>query len=201
MVIRENRTSGWSDGRAVFLDKDGTLVDDVPYNCDPASIRLMRGAAEGLQALHAAGYALVVVSNQSGVALGRFPEEALQAVETRLRTLLAEVGVPLTGFYCCPHLPSGTIPRCAIACSCRKPQPGLLREAARQHGLDPACSWMVGDILHDVEAGRRAGCRTILIDNGHETEWELSPARIPHLRAQDLQEAASLILLQDGRRA
>jgi D-glycero-D-manno-heptose 1,7-bisphosphate phosphatase len=177
---------------AVFLDKDGTLVEDVPYNADPARVRLAPGAAEGLAALHAAGYALAVVSNQSGVARGLFPEEALAAVWERLAGLLP--GVPLAGFYYCPHHPGGVVPAYAVACGCRKPAPGLVLKAARELGVDPDRSWLVGDILDDVEAGRRAGCRTVLLDNGHETEWLDGPRRRPDFLAPDLAAAARIIV-------
>ncbi len=185
--------------RAVFLDKDGTLVEDEPYNVDPGRIRLMPGAADGLRALHAAGYRLVVVSNQSGVARGFFPEAALGAVEQRLSELLAEVGVPLAGFYYCPHHPAGTVPAYALECPCRKPRPGLVLRAARELEIGRGRSWMVGDILDDVEAGRRAGCRTILVDNGHETVWKVGPFRRPDHRAADLTEATRLILESPDR--
>src|SRR5439155_13322560 len=95
--------------KAVFLDKDGTLVEDVPYNVDPERIRLMPGAAEGLFLLHSAGYKLFVVSNQSGVARGYFEETALRAVRARLRSLFEHIGVTLSGFYYCPHHPEGTV--------------------------------------------------------------------------------------------
>lgn len=179
--------------RAVFLDKDGTLIADVPYNVDPALIRFLPGTAGGLRALHAAGFQLIVVSNQSGVARGYFAEGALAAVEARLRDLFAEAGVPLAGFYYCPHHPDGTVPEYAVACICRKPSPGMIVRAAREHGIDRAASWFVGDILHDIEAGHRAGCRAILIDNGNETLWERSPERTPDALAADLTEAARLI--------
>jgi D-glycero-D-manno-heptose 1,7-bisphosphate phosphatase len=179
--------------RAVFLDKDGTLIDDVPYNVDPDLIRLAEGAAEGLPALHAAGYRLIVVSNQSGVARGYFPVEALARVEARLRDLLAGLGVPLAGFYYCPHHPEGVRPGYAVACECRKPEPGLIVRAARDLDIDLDRSWLIGDILDDVEAGRRAGCETILIDDGHETEWNVCPRRLPHHVAPDLAHAARLV--------
>lgn len=185
--------------RAVFLDKDGTLVEDVPYNVDPERIHLMAGAVEGLTALHAAGYRLVVVLNQSGVARGFFPEASLRAVEQRLTELLAECGVPLAGFYYCPHHPAGTVPAYALECPCRKPRPGLVLRAVRELGIDPSRSWLVGDILDDVEAGQRAGCRTILVDNGHETVWKDGLFRRPHHRAGDLREAAGLILKSPDR--
>src|SRR5690242_2761451 len=92
---------------AVFLDKDGTLVEDVPYNVDPARMRLMPGALAGLRLLHTAGYEVIVISNQSGVARGLFPEAALGGVERRLRSLLVAGGVPLAGFYYCPHHQTG----------------------------------------------------------------------------------------------
>lgn len=183
---------------AVFLDKDGTLVEDVPYNVDPAQIRLTVGAVEGLRALDQARYRLIVVSNQSGVARGYFAETALQAVEARLRELLGAVGVPLAGFYYCPHHPEGPVSAYAVACGCRKPAPGLLLRAARDHGIDLTRSWFVGDILNDVEAGHRAGCRTVLLDVGGETEWAWSPWRVPDRVTGDLAEAARLIT-DEGR--
>jgi histidinol-phosphate phosphatase family protein len=183
---------------AVFLDKDGTLIDDVPYNTDPARIHLAAGCAAGLRSLCAAGYPLLVVSNQSGVARGYFPEAALAGVERRLRELLEELGVPLAGFYFCPHHPDGHVPAYARRCACRKPRPGLLLRAAHAHGLDLAHSWLIGDILDDIEAGRRAGCRTILIDNGNETEWVRGPNREPHHHAANIDEAACIILAGGG---
>lgn len=184
--------------RAVFLDKDGTLIEDVPYNIDPERIRLTPGAAEGLYLLHVAGYRLIVISNQSGVARGYFPEKALRAVEGRVRELLAEFEVPLTAFYYCPHHPAGVVPRYSMACDCRKPAPGLLLRAAREHNIDLAQSWLIGDILDDIEAGRRAGCATVLLDNGHETEWALSRDRLPHHLTSDLAAAALLITTEGG---
>lgn len=189
-------TEGLTPGRraAIFLDKDGTLVEDVPYNVDPDLIRLGRGAVDGLRMLHAAGYPLIVISNQSGVARGYFAETALGAVEAQLRELLGEAGVPLAGFYYCPHHPDGSVARYAVVCDCRKPLPGLIVRAAGEHGVDLARSWFIGDILHDVEAAHRAGCRAVLLDNGHETEWELSPLRTPDVVAPDLAGAARAIV-------
>jgi histidinol phosphatase-like enzyme len=100
-----------------------------------------------------------------------------------LRQLLE---VPIAGFYYGPHHPEGTVGSYAISCRCRQPGPGLLLQAADELGLDLAQSWLVGDILNDVEAGQRAGCRTVLIDNGNETEWILSPGRVPHYTARPL---------------
>lgn len=179
--------------RAIFLDKDGTLVEDVPYNVNPGLIELTWHAGQALQLLQHMGYALIVVSNQSGVAKGLFTEAALDPVHQRLTGLLAQYGVELSGFYYCPHSPDGVISRYAIPCTCRKPMPGMLYRAAHEHDIDLSQSWMIGDILHDVEAGRRAGCQTILIDNGNETEWKLSAQRTPHFKASDLYAAATII--------
>ena len=182
---------------AVFLDKDGTLVRNVPYNVDPARVEFTDGAARGLARLAEAGYALIVVSNQPGVALGYFSPSALDALAHHLRERLADAGVFLTGFYACPHRPTSRTGTPA-ACACRKPAPGLLQRAARDHGIALEGSWMVGDILDDVEAGRRAGCRTVLLDVGSETEWRVSPLRTPTLRARDLAHAAHSILREDS---
>jgi histidinol-phosphate phosphatase family protein len=183
---------------AVFLDKDGTLIEDVPHNVDPGRMQLMPGVAEGLRILDRAGYRLIVISNQPGVALGYFSEAALQPVAERLHSLFMTISAPLAGFYYCPHHPEGTVADYRrMACICRKPSPGLIFRAAFEHKIDLYRSWFVGDILDDIEAGRRAGCRTILIDNGHETEWLLTPPRRPHFTVADLYEATYKIIMSE----
>jgi histidinol-phosphate phosphatase family protein len=179
--------------RAIFLDKDGTLVEDVPYNIDPARVTLTVGAGRALRIFQQHGYALFVASNQAGIARGLFGECELQQVETRLRQLLAGEGVALTGFHYCPHHPDGAIARYAVRCACRKPMPGLLRQIAQAYAIQLSASWMIGDILDDVEAGRRAGCNTVLIDNGNETEWKRGAYRTPDLIMPDLLRAARAI--------
>lgn len=179
---------------AVFIDKDGTLVVDVPYNVDPEQIRLRDDAGPALRRLQRAGYELVLVSNQAGVALGHFPESALDTMWTHLRAELADCGVELSGIYYCPHHPEGRVAGYAADCGCRKPQPGLLQRAAAECQLDLQRSWMLGDILDDVEAGRRAGCRAVLLDVGSETEWRESPLRTPEFMARDLDKAAHYIV-------
>ena len=183
------------DEKVIFLDKDGTLIKDLPYNVDPERIVLEEGAARGLRQLAEAGFEFVVVTNQSGVARGFFKETALEGVRQRLdRLLMQAAGVPLRGFYYCPHHPEGVVPGYNIACDCRKPRPGMLLRAAEELKIDLDQSWMAGDILDDIEAGNRARCRTILIDNGHETQWQTGPFRIPDFTASDLSEAAEIIL-------
>ena len=157
-------------------------------------IQFLPSVAEGLRDLHAAGYGLIIVSNQSGIARGLFPESALAGVEARLRQMFKAAGVPLAAFYYCPHHLDGRVGQYAVACICRKPQPGLIFQAAKTLAIDLNKSWLIGDILDDVEAGRQADCQTILIENGHETEWHLSRQRIPQHVVQNFAEAARLVL-------
>lgn len=179
--------------KAIFLDKDGTLLENVPYNVDPELMRFTPNAGRALRRLHALGYALIVVSNQPGVALGRFEVGTLRAVERRLRDMFAGEEVPLAGFYYCPHHPHGCVARYAVACRCRKPAPGLLLSALTIHDITPHRSWMIGDILDDVEAGARAGCRTLLLDAGNETEWRQGVFRRPTEVVPDLLAAACYV--------
>jgi len=177
--------------RAIFLDKDGTLIPDIPYNVKPELIRLNDGVLNGL-ALLKDKYVFIVVSNQSGIAQGLFKKEALMGVETRLNTLLAEAGINLPNFYYCPHHEDEQ-------CICRKPKPGLLFKAAHELQIDLAQSWMIGDILHDVEAGKNAGCKSILVDVGNETEWKVNGNvnRIPDFIARNFEDAVAHILKKD----
>ncbi|MGE3855771.1 MAG: D-glycero-alpha-D-manno-heptose-1,7-bisphosphate 7-phosphatase [Dehalococcoidia bacterium] len=180
--------------RVVFMDKDGTLVENVPYNADPAQIRLAPNARRAIMRLVREDYAIVIVTNQSGIAKGMFPESAMRAVEDRICELFAPMGARLAGFYYCPHHPDGSVSDLAIECDCRKPAAGLITRAAEELGIDPGESWMVGDTLDDVEAGNRAGCRTILVDNGNETEWRVDGKRWPSVVVNDLDRAAAVIV-------
>lgn len=179
--------------KAIFLDKDGTLIPDIPYNVDPQLISLQHDALEGLKRLQDEGYLFIIISNQSGVARGYFKEEALTGVEQRIKELLNSEGIVLSGFYYCSHHPDGTVEGYNIDCDCRKPQPGMLLQAAKEHEIDLGASWMIGDILNDVEAGNRAGCRTVLINNGNETEWLEGEHRIPTIVSASINEASSII--------
>jgi D-glycero-D-manno-heptose 1,7-bisphosphate phosphatase len=140
--------------RALFFDRDGTLIDDVGYIRDPARVRLLAGAADALREVRQAGFLLVVVSNQSGIARGLVSSAEATAVHERVVAELARAAVELDDARYCPHAPDA-------GCACRKPAPGLLVDAARELGVDLAASVMVGDKGSDVEAGRRAGCRSI----------------------------------------
>jgi histidinol-phosphate phosphatase family protein len=178
---------------AIFLDKDGTLLEDVPYSVDPNAMKLAPGAREALAIFADVGALIFVISNQGGVARGRFEIGALDGVEARLHELFASCGATLSGVYWCPHDAQGTVAPYNCACDCRKPAPGMLLRAAREHDLALERSWFVGDILDDVEAGRRAGCRTVLVDNGNETVWRRGAQRDPHVVAADMHRAALTI--------
>ncbi|UCC30727.1 MAG: HAD family hydrolase [Phycisphaerales bacterium] len=150
---------------AVFLDRDGTIIEDIGYIGDPDDVRLIPDAAEAIRRISQAGYLVVIVSNQSGVARGLFDEAALSGVHARLEALLRAEGAGLDGAYYCPYLDSRETKVEAYRrdSELRKPNPGMLRQAARDLNIDLSRSWMIGDSPSDVEAGRRAGCETILI--------------------------------------
>jgi D,D-heptose 1,7-bisphosphate phosphatase len=177
----------------VFLDKDGTLIEDLPYNVDPARIRLAPGARAGLRLLGEAGFRIVVVTNQSGVARGYFTEADLEAVARHLDAELSALGASLHGFYFCPHLPDG-INEYAMECDCRKPEPGLILRASQELELSLDGSWFVGDTWMDVVAGRAAGCRTIMVGPEHRTAADLPPDRRPDHAVPDLLAAARIIV-------
>lgn len=147
---------------AVFLDRDGTVIDEVGHLGEPDRVVLLPGVPKALRRLSEAGYALVVVTNQAGVARGYFTEDDVGAVNERTASLLEEEGVALDGCYHCPHHPDFT-----GACDCRKPLPGMLLRAADDLELDLSRSWMVGDHPSDAEAGAAAGARPIMVRTGH----------------------------------
>jgi histidinol-phosphate phosphatase family protein len=163
-------------------------------NVDPRRIRLTNGAGPAIRRLSRAGFRIAVVSNQSAVAHGHFAEDSLRGVGLRLRELLARFGVLLDGFFYCPHHPDGRVASYARSCDCRKPAPGLLVHAMRDLGARPERTWMVGDILDDIEAAHRAHCRGILFDSGGETEWVMSPKRRPDFFTDDFAAIAEIIL-------
>ena len=180
--------------KAIFIDKDGTLIKDVPYNVDPGRILLESGATEAIRRWRADGFHVIVVFNQSGIARGYFTVDDLEQAVSALRDLLKQNDADIDDFYYCPHHPEGVVADYAIHCTCRKPNPDLLKKAAQEWNINISESWMIGDILNDVEAGMRAGCKTVLIDNGNETEWNITHLRTPTIVVNDLKQAAEKIL-------
>jgi len=179
------------EARAVFLDKDGTLINDVPYNVASAKIVLADDCLTGLKQLQESGFKLIVISNQAGIARGYFDTSA--AFMELYRKLRAN-DIKINAFYYCPHHPEGTVKEYATSCNCRKPGCELLLEAAKDFKLDLQQCWMIGDILNDVEAGKRAGCSSILINNGNETEWLQGQFREPDYQCANINQAADFIL-------
>jgi D,D-heptose 1,7-bisphosphate phosphatase len=178
---------------AVFLDRDHTLIEDPGYLADPRAVRLMPGAAAALRRLAQAGYKLVVVTNQSGVARGLLTEDTLQKVHQEMRRQFQELGVALDGVYYCPFHPQGAVAQYTQESDLRKPAPGMLLQAAKNLELDLAGSWMIGDSSRDMEAGRRAGCKTILLRRPAQFDDSAEPAK-PDFEVDNMAQAAELIL-------
>jgi D-glycero-D-manno-heptose 1,7-bisphosphate phosphatase len=180
--------------KAVFIDKDGTLIKNVPYNVNTKLITFEEQVIPALRLLQSNDYQLIIVSNQPGIAFSYFSEEDVQRVYQFIVTRLQLQGIQLNGFYYCPHHTEGSNPTYAKPCYCHKPMPGLLLEAAMEMDIDLESSWMIGDILHDCEAGNRAGCATILLNTGNETEWVLNNNRRPNYVCSSWSEAAGIII-------
>ena len=184
---------------AVFLDRDDTLIrcNDITPDGDlgdPRLVELVPGVMDACQLLVHAGFTLAVVSNQGGVARGKYHLDAVEAVNARLNQLL---GGLITAFRYCPYHPGGSVPAFAREHPWRKPAPGMLLDAAAQLGLDLPRSWMVGDKERDCQAGRAAGCRTILL---REPAPPVGDPAIDFV-APDLAAAAAMIVREDARRA
>lgn len=180
-----------SSGGAVFLDRDNTIVSDPGYLHDPDQVALLPGAADGLAAMAAAGWPLVVVSNQSGIARGLFEPEAFHAVMRRIEALLAARGVHVLASYFCPHHPD-----VGGACDCRKPGALLFRQAAAEHHLDLSESWFIGDRWRDIQPALTLGGRGILVDGDPLSSDALEASRHAFRIVPDLVSAARHI----GRR-
>jgi D-glycero-D-manno-heptose 1,7-bisphosphate phosphatase len=177
---------------AVFFDRDGTLIEDPGYLNHPDQVNLLDGAAEVLKELKLLGYRAVVVTNQSGVARGIVSEEMLGRIHERLGELLAQKGAALDGIYYCPYHPEGVIPKYRQDSDWRKPAPGMLLAAAEEMEIDLTRSWVIGDSSRDVEAGRRAGCRTILLQSASASQEETGTDG-PDYVAVNIREAANMI--------
>jgi len=167
--------------RAVFFVRDGTLMEEVHYCGDPGKVRVYAGVSEGLRKLREAGFRIFIVSNQSGIGRGLIGEAQYRAVQAELISQLGE-GL-IDGSYFCPDAPGTASTR-------RKPEPGMLLEAAAEHGVDLAASYMIGDKAADVECGRRAGARTILVLTGYGAEQDCAP----DYRVRDVVEAMETVL-------
>jgi D-glycero-D-manno-heptose 1,7-bisphosphate phosphatase len=188
--------------RAVFLDRDNTIIENDGYLGDPSRVKLLPGAATALAAMRALGYRLIVVSNQSGVARGLFDENAVEAVNAEMsRQLQEQAGAYIDASYYCPYHPEASLPEYRVDHDWRKPKPGMLRQAAADFRLDLAQSWMIGDQNRDIGAGAAAGCRTILLkdpDRAPATETDRATNVSPSFVVRTLADAARIIA-REGR--
>lgn len=181
--------------KAVFLDRDGVLNHDSGYVYKTDDLIVLPGVSESLKALKENGYLLIVITNQSGVARGMYSMNQVATFHDHLRQTIKSLGGPdFDGIYVCPHHPKGSDSNYAYECSCRKPAPGLILEAIKDFGIDPAASWMIGDKDSDAQAAKSAGVRAILIESAkyEHTEKDVTSVRT-------LNEAVKTILQSPGK--
>lgn len=152
--------------KAAFLDRDGTLIELVHHLTDPGDVKLIDGAGDAVKRLRAAGWKVIIVTNQSVIGRGKLTEAGLAEVHAEMNRQLANHDTEVDAIYFCPLKPVQKDPR-VIEDPMRKPGPGMLMQAAREHGIDLAASWMVGDTLSDMLAGKNAGCRSLLVRTGY----------------------------------
>jgi D-glycero-D-manno-heptose 1,7-bisphosphate phosphatase len=185
-----------------MLDRDGTICEDVGYLDALERLRLLPNSALAIAAAAKAGFQSVLVTNQAGVARGRFEENLVGEAHDRLRALLAERGARLDGIYYCPHHPEAEIARYRLDCECRKPRPGMLLRARDEMGIDLVASYVVGDRFRDLEAGARVGATPILVLTGHgqdELQYHAAEASArPEYVAEDLLNAVRWILEREA---
>lgn len=186
--------------RVIFLDRDGTLNEEVHYLHKKEDLRLIEGAADALCRFRKSGYRLVVVTNQAGVARGYYQEQDVKLLHEYMNEILRPLGAEIDCFFYCPHHPEHGIGAYKKNCSCRKPDIGMFEQAEQYFQVDKAHSWMIGDKLIDVEAGRRFGVRTVLVGTGYgaKVHQELTGQerrKLPYdVYAKTLADAASAIL-------
>jgi D-glycero-D-manno-heptose 1,7-bisphosphate phosphatase len=179
--------------RAVFLDRDGTINVEKGYVHKIEDFELIPGVPEALRLLRENGFILVVVTNQSGVARGYYPMEAVHRLHRHMDEELARLGATVDAYYVCPHHPDGGVDDYTMVCECRKPMAGMLMDAARDYSINLASSYMIGDKPSDIEAGLKAGCRSLYVTTGHGADQSPAvQAGVPCYRS--LLEAARAIV-------
>jgi histidinol-phosphate phosphatase family protein len=188
----------------VFLDRDGTLIQEQDYLKDPDRVILIPGAAEGLRLLSGQRLILCVVSNQAGIARGKITESQLESVHDRYVSLFAEQGVTFDAIEYCPHHPEGSIDRYRQECDCRKPATGMAERILSRFSVPPSWSrWVVGDKMIDIEMGKRLGARTVLVSTGYgveEAERCATCGILPNAFLSDIKEAASWIVAESVKK-
>lgn len=182
--------------KAVFLDRDGTIIEDLDYLNSPKQIKFIPGAIEAIKKLTSAGYKIIIISNQSAVARGLLTEDMLQTIDKIIHKTVLHGGGHIDGSYYCPHHPEHGIYPYKQECECRKPHSGLIKRAAREHALDLSASFLVGDKVSDIETGKRVGIKTVFVLTGHGREEQSLLKEAPEQVANDLPEAVKWILGQ-----
>jgi D-glycero-D-manno-heptose 1,7-bisphosphate phosphatase len=182
--------------RAVFLDRDGTMIEDVGYLDRLERLRLFPYTIDAVRLLNAADFKVIVVTSQNGVANGILSEAFLGQAHAHLSRLFEASGAKVDGYYYCPHSPYATVERYRTDCECRKPKPGMILTAAREHGIDLSRSIVIGDRWRDMEMGLAAGTKVMLVETGYgRTEAARRPEHIPPVPVTGtLIEAVSLVL-------
>jgi D-glycero-D-manno-heptose 1,7-bisphosphate phosphatase len=184
--------------RAVFLDRDGTLIEESGYLDRLERLEFFPFSVDAVRVLNRAGFATVIITNQAGIARGIVRESFVAAAHRHIADRLEAGGAKIDAFYYCPHYPDGVVAQYRTACDCRKPQPGLLRRAAKDLDLDLARSFVVGDRWHDVAAGQAVGARGVLVRTGIGLAEEATPqaGTVPAAVVDNLMDAAAWILQQ-----
>lgn len=179
--------------KAVFLDRDGVITVDRGFVHKIEDFALLPGSANAIKSLKKAGYLIIIVTNQSGIGRGYYSEEQFSIFNKHMIDNLDQLGAKVDAVYYCPHHPDAAIEKYRKVCDCRKPEPGMILKAAKELDINTCNSWFIGDRLSDIEAGKKAGCRTILITNSVDEKAK------PDFSAKNLADAARYILIKKNK--
>ncbi|MEI7640280.1 MAG: HAD family hydrolase [bacterium] len=187
--------------KAVFIDRDGTLIKEAEYASSLKEIKVFQKSFKAVKLLKAAGYKVIIITNQSGVARGYFPETFVKKAHTFITEQFAEKGIKLDAFYYCPHYKDSKIAKYKKVCDCRKPKPGMVLKAKKRFNLDLSASFSMGDKLSDVKLGKNTGMHTILVQTGYGKKEikKIDKASQPDFVAKDIAEAVKWILGREGK--
>ena len=201
MQMEKNKDMKIGKNRAIFLDRDGTINKDTKDSVkNPSGFHFLPGALDALKLIVKGEYKIFVVTNQGPVAKGIYTESDVQVVNRHMVEQLKEHNVPIEGVYYCPHHPNGTVKEYSFICECRKPGTKMILDAAQEFGIDLKKSWMVGDRWRDVQAGQKAGCRTILVKTSFEgDDYYKRNEAVPDYTCNDLLEAVHVIMEEDNK--
>jgi D-glycero-D-manno-heptose 1,7-bisphosphate phosphatase len=189
---------------AVFLDRDGTIVDELGYITPASTITIYPWSGDSIRLLKRAGYIVVMVTNQGGIGLGLYDHDFVKTTHDTLTRQFADAGAQIDAWYYCPHHPEAIVDEYRVHCGCRKPAPGMLHDAARDLEIDLSKSWVIGDQWRDVQLAHATGCRSVLLRTGHgaaqEAAWP-ADVRPPTFVCDNLIAAVSAILVERGNGA